>query len=612
MATKAGREHTTRAPARVDGYARIGDYAAIGDGRTVALVALDGSIDWLPLPTIDQSAAFGAVLDAERAGRFRLAPEGDAAVRRRYLERTNVLETTYTCDSGELRVVDALTLQDGGLVPWVELARSFECVSGTVRLSWTVEPRFGLAQEDVEVFERDGTPVASGRRLNLAVLAWDAGTPLCTSDSVAGSIELGEGDTGLVACVATDHEPLPRPEREEIETRLAGTAAAWRRWVEGRDYDGPWPDAVERSALALKLLTYAPSGAVAAAATTALPERIGGDRNYDYRFCWIRDTCFALDALVELGLREQVHASLSWLLEASAKTHPRLQPFYALDGSVPRTTETLPLNGYRGSQPVRRGNGASTQLQLGNFGDLFDTVWNYVEQGNLIDRGTGRRLAESASFVCRVWRNDDAGLWELGENRPYTSSKLSCWLALRRAVQLAERGLVPRDDLDRWRGESEQIAAFVDARCWSEEKQSYTFYAGSDDLDCAVLLGQHSGFGDPAGERWRSTIAALQRELTAEGPLIYRYSGMREQEGCFLACSFWLAAALAKAGRVDEARRTMEDLLALANDVGLYSEEIDPATHELLGNFPQALTHLSLIRAATTVNDAERDDGGSR
>jgi GH15 family glucan-1,4-alpha-glucosidase len=594
---------------RVDGYVPIAEYAAIGDGRTLALVARDGAIDWLPLPTIDQGSAFGAILDAEQAGSFRLAPEGDPAVERRYVEGTNVLETTYTTDAGTLRVRDALTLQDGGLVPWVELVRAFECASGTVRLHWEVEPRFGHGQEEVEILEFDGMPVATGKRVNLAVLAFDAGAPLRSSTSVTGAIELAEGDTGLVACVASDHEPLPRPARDELETRLEGTVESWKRWLDGHAYDGPWREAVERSALALKLLIYAPSGAVAAAGTTGLPEAIGGERNFDYRFCWIRDTSFALDALSRLGMREQVHDSLSWMLEATATTHPRLQPLYALDGTVPRSTQELPLRGYRGSRPVKRGNSASTQLQLGNYGDLFDTVWHYVEQGNVLDGHSSRRLAESASFLCRVWRNEDAGLWELGQDRPYTSSKLACWVALKRAVALAERGMLPRDDLDRWRDQQEQIETYVDARCWSEKKRSYTFYAGTDDLDCAVLLGHHVGFGDPAGERWSSTIDALREELTGGGPLVYRYTGMRGEEGCFLACSFWLVGSLAKANRVDQACRLMDEVLALANDVGLYSEEIDPATHELLGNFPQALTHLSLIRAAAAVHDARQNGG---
>jgi GH15 family glucan-1,4-alpha-glucosidase len=594
---------------RVDGYAPIQEYAAIGDGRTLALVARDGSIDWLPLPTLDQGTAFGALLDAGEGGRFHLAPEGRHTAERRYVDDTNVLETTFTTDTGVVRVTDALTLQDGGILRWVELARQVECLSGSVRIRWMVEPRFGYGEEETQVTEIGGRPVAIGKRLRLAVFAWDLGVPEHSSSSVAGSIELGAGDRGLVACVATDNEPIPYPPREEVETRFDGTCESWHRWVDGHHYEGPWTDAVERSALALKLLTYSPSGAMAAAGTTGLPEKIGGSRNFDYRFAWIRDTAFSLDALSRLGYREQVHASLSWLLDVTASTHPRMQPLYGLDGHVPRTTERLPLHGYRGSGPVQRGNGAATQLQLGNYGDLFDTIWHYVAHGNAIDPDTGLRLAQIADLVCRIWDREDAGIWELGQHRHYTISKMSCWLALTRAAGLAEKGQVPQAGVERWIESADRLREFVETRCWSDDKRAYTFYAGTDALDCAVLLASGFGYVDPKGERINSTIDAIRSELGAGGPLLYRYTGMEGEEGCFLACSFWLVSALAGAGRLDEARQTMEELLELGNDVGLYSEEMDPSTKDMLGNFPQALTHLSLIRAAAAVADAERDGG---
>ncbi len=609
MAVTGGKSPSSPV-ARVEGYAPIGDYAAIGDGRTLALVARDGAIDWMPLPSIDQATVFGALLDSERGGSFQVAPEDSFEVERRYLDDTTVLETRFTTESGVLVVTDAITLQDGGLLPWVELVRHLRCDAGTVRTRWSIEPRFGYGKEETRFTEIGGVPIALGKRLRLAVRSWEAGSAGHSGRAVAGAVDLNHGDEAMLLCVATDGEPVPVPEREEVEIRLRGTCKSWRNWLEGQQYEGPGKEALERSALALKLLTYAPSGALAAAGTTGLPEKIGGSRNYDYRFCWIRDTAFALDALSGLGYREQVHASLSWLLDATEPTHPRLQPLYGLDGSVPRTTQDLPLSGYRSSRPVQRGNSAAAQLQLGNYGDLFDTVSHYVAHGNALDPATGTRLAESASFLCEIWREDDAGLWELGERRPYTISKMSCWLALTRAVDLALKGQLPEEELERWRDEAEQIREYVEAQCWSEEKRSYTFYAGSDDLDCAVLLASQFAFADPRGERMQSTIDALRFELGAGGPLLYRYSGMEGEEGCFLACSFWLVTALAKAGRVDEARSAFDELLELGNDVGLYSEEIDPASGELLGNFPQALTHLSLIRSAFALSEAERGNGG--
>jgi pentatricopeptide repeat protein len=271
----------------------------------------------------------------------------------------------------------------------------------------------------------------------------------------------------------------------------------------------------------------------------------------------------------------------------------------------------LELEGCRGSRPVQVGNGAATQLQLGNFGDLFETISRYVRQGNAIDPTTGVRLAEIADLVCRVWRNDDSGFWELGDCRSYTSSKMACWLALTRAAELARDGQVPADGVDRWLAEAEEIRDYVETACWSDAQRSYAFYAGSDELDCSVLRASLFGFADPRSERMSSTIDALRRELGADGPLVYRYTGMASEEGCFLACSFWIVTALAKAGRVDEARALLDELVERANDVGLYSEEMDPRTLELLGNFPQALTHLALIQAAFAIEDAEHEDGGA-
>jgi GH15 family glucan-1,4-alpha-glucosidase len=336
---------------------------------------------------------------------------------------------------------------------------------------------------------------------------------------------------------------------------------------------------------------------MAAAATTSLPEKIGGDRNWDYRFAWVRDSSFAIDALLRIGRLELVHSALRWLLDAVERTHPRLNVLYDLDGGVPDQCEELPLPGYRGSHPVRKGNTASPQLQLGCYGDLLETVSMYVQDGNDLGPDVARRIAEVASFTCRIWMKEDSGIWELDDLQHYTSSKIDCWVALDRALGLAERGAIPGADADDWRRERDRIRAFVETRCWSESRGSYTFYADTDDLDAAVLLAARTEFADPKGERMAGTITAIREEL-ADGPFVYRYSGAQELEGAFLACSFWLVQALARAGRGDEAAELMDDVVALSNDVGLFSEQIDPGSRELLGNFPQALTHLSLVSAA--------------
>jgi GH15 family glucan-1,4-alpha-glucosidase len=594
---------------RVDGYAPIESYAAIGDGRTVALVASDGTIDWLPLPAIDGTTIFGALLDPERGGSFKLAPLDPYEVERRYLPETNMLETTFTTDDGVATVTDALTLQEGGQLSWIELVRRIQGRRGKVRFRYELEPRCDFGRADTTIRRRRDALVATGGAHALAFRAWDAGEPSSNDETIYGELETSRRSDGWLVCTCVERQPIPLPPRREIEVRFQRTAEAWQRWVGFHQYEGDWRQAVDRSVLALKLLIYAPTGAMAAAPTTSLPERIGGDQNWDYRFAWIRDTAFVLDALGDLGYREQVHASLSWLLGASEATHPRLEPFFRLDGSVPRAETQLELAGYRRSRPVRAGNGASGQLQLGTYGDLMATVALYVENGNTLDEETGIRLAETADHVCRIWQNEDSGIWELHEPRHYTISKINCWVALDRALRLAAAGEAPDRHADRWREECERIRAFVDERCWSESLQSYSFYVDSDELDASLLLAVRVGY--PAatdGMGLSSTVDAIRRGLTAGGPLLYRYSGQHDKEGAFVACSFWLAEALARLGRLGEARETMDLLIALANDVGLYAEEIAPQTGAFLGNFPQGLSHLSLINAVAAIAKADKEE----
>jgi GH15 family glucan-1,4-alpha-glucosidase len=591
---------------RTGGYAPIGAYAAIGDGRSTALVAQDGAIDWLCLPFHDSGSVFGALLDAERGGRFALGPDAERyGVERAYVEGTNVLETTFDVPGGVLRVTDAVTMDGGQLLPWQELVRRVECLAGSVPISWQVEPRFGYGTAPC-TFDRvhDGHWTASSDAGELGILAWGAGAPVQSGDSVGASTELNRGDSATLAVVFATDEPLALPARAEAEDRLDRTAAAWRDWLSAHDYEGVWREHVERSLLVLKLLT-APTGAVVAAPTTSLPERIGGDRNYDYRHAWPRDTSFTLDALLHCGLREPAHGSFTWLLRALEQTHPRVAPIYRLTGDVLSHELDLPLAGYRDSRPVRDGNDAAGQLQLGAYGDLLHTAWLYTEQDNRLDEGTGQRLAENVDLLCEIWQNRDSSIWELEPERHFTVSKMGCWLALRRASELAEAGRIPAAGLDRWRGEREAIAAWIEERCWSERRQSYVAHPEGEDLDVACLLMGRMGYDEVAGPRFGKTLDAVRAELQ-DGPFTYRYSGQQAEEGAFLACSFWIVEALARCGRLDEACQLMEGVVALGNDVGLYSEEADPTTGELLGNFPQGLSHLSLINAAATIEDRLR------
>jgi GH15 family glucan-1,4-alpha-glucosidase len=583
------------------GYAPIRDYAAIGDGRTVALVARDGSIDWLCFPDLDSPSVFGAVLDAGRGGRFALEPDGRYDVERRYRPGTNVLETTFRTADGVVRVTDAMTLPDGELSPAREVARRIEGLAGRVPMRWRVEPRFGYGLARTRLEARGPIPVATSGATAVALCAWDAGDVVRDASGVGGAFEARAGQRALLALVGSEGEPLVFPTRAGVERRLDDTARFWEGWTRRLVYDGRWRSEVERSALLLKLLVFAPSGAIAAAPTTSLPEAIGGERNWDYRFCWIRDSSFILEALLQLGCRAEAHSFFWWFMHATRLTHPRLQVFYRLDGGAHAPERALPLAGYRDSRPVRAGNGAAAQLQLDTYGNLLDTAWLYATKGDRIDRETGAALGAVADLVCDLWREPDHGIWEVRMARQhFTQSKVMCWVALDRAARLAERGDVPARNVERWRREARAVRDFVETRCWSERRRAYVRHAGSEDLDASVLLMAILRYGDPRDARIVSTIEAIRTGL-GRGPLVYRYTGedgLAGGEGVFLCCSFWLVEALALAGRRDEAAETMDKLIGLANDVGLYAEEIDPDSHAFLGNFPQGLVHLALVSAA--------------
>ncbi|HYX75810.1 MAG TPA: glycoside hydrolase family 15 protein, partial [Gaiellaceae bacterium] len=590
----------------VDGYAPIEDYALIADGRTCALVARDGSVDWLAVPRLDSETVFARLLDSKLGGTFELAPDTDFRVEREYVGDSNVLRTTFVTARGTARVTDAITLDNGNFLPWFELVRGIEGVTGMVPMRWRIAPRFGAGERPRELtIERLGEAVlAVSRPAILAVYPFDAGEPYHTDDEITGSFELGAGERALLVLRATHHEPIPVARRDWAERRLHDTASDWDRWLADAGVEGEWNAEVRRSALALRALTYVPTGAIVAAPTTSLPERIGGERNYDYRYAWVRDTAFTLDALINLGLLVQVHASFAWLLRAIERTEPDLHVFYDLDGDMTSNDEELELDGYRGSGPVRRGNAAASQLQLGCYGDLFETAELYVREGNALDEHTAARLADILDHLMTIWRREDSGIWELPELEQYTISKIAVWAAFDRALRLVERGQLPRERAKGWREAAKEVREFVERECWSEPRGCYMMFPGSARLDASILRVSRMGFIDVTGERFSTIIDAIRSELDAGDGLLYRYSGQQRVEGAFVACSFWLVEALARAGRVDEARRTMRQAIGHANDVGLFSEEIDPETGAFLGNFPQGLSHLALVNAAAAIRDA--------
>jgi GH15 family glucan-1,4-alpha-glucosidase len=590
---------------REEGYAPIGDYAIISDQRSAAMVAKDGAIDWLCAPRFDSDPLFARLLDAQRGGACELRPVEPFTVERSYAGDTNILQTTFTTPTGTLRVTDALTIS-ARMQRFSHLVRRAECLSGEVDVRWAAAPRAGWGCEPAQLrhADEDAYVLACGA-VEVMVQAFDLGLAVCSDGEVRGAVRLTAGDSGVLSLLITHSFPLLKLNRGHCEERLGETRTFWRSWMEPLEYDGPWADAVRRSVLALGACVHDETGAMVAAPTTSLPEVIGGNRNFDYRYCWVRDTSFALDAALQLGLTQLAQATLGWLLRSEQRTHPRVNVFFDLDAEPYRPQQEMPLAGYRASTPVLSGNDAGSQLQLGCYGDLMETAFLLVRSGSVLDERSALHLAEVADHVCEIWRNPDAGIWELDDRRDYTHSKVGCWLALDRAAQLAAGGHLRRPHADHWRATQAQIGAWIEEHCF-EDGILRRDGNGSGDLDCAMLLVPRSNFIAATDPRFNATIDAIREELGAGGPLVYRYTGMREEENAFLPCSFWLVEALASAHRVAEATALMDELVGLTTHVGLLAEEMDPADHSMRGNLPLCLSHLALLNAAACVNGNAR------
>jgi GH15 family glucan-1,4-alpha-glucosidase len=509
-----------------------------------------------------------------------------------------------------VRVTDAMPLPLSGLAPARELARSIDGLSGDVAMRWSVEPRFGYGRSRTRIGQRAGVAVANAGNDAMAVLSFEAGEPKCTGNAIDGQFMAHTGAGALLALSVAHGDPLVFSPRSAIERRTAGTLDYWRGWSRERGYEGPWRDAVIRSSLALKLLIHAPSGAIAAAATTSLPEELGGVRNWDYRYSWIRDSSATLDALLSLGCPSEGGAFFWWLLHASQLTHPQVNVLYRLNGRAGVPESELDLAGYQSSRPVRIGNAAAPQRQLDVYGHLLQTAWLFAGAGGVLSADISSRLASTADLVSSIWNEEDSGIWEVrGLLRHFTESKMMCWLALDRACRLAADGHIPVKNAAHWSAQASAIRRFISEHCWSLQRHSYMRFPGASETDASILLPILMGYGmGDEQQRLLATVRNIRTEL-GSGALLYRYrgeDGLSGGEGAFLACSFWLVDALARLGETEEANELMGELIEESNDVGLYAEEIDPASGAFLGNLPQGLVHLALINAATTLQEKSR------
>ncbi len=587
----------------------IGDYAIIGDCRSAALVSRHGSIEWLCWPRFDSASVFAAMLDRAKGGFFSVAPLGDARVSRRYLESTNVLETTFRTPTGVLRLTDLMPVASEAdkrteLLPQREILRRLECTEGEVTVDVRCDPRPQYGRIVPRLRSRGALGVWYEHEGRALVLRCDLPTQLSADRAHIGiQSTMRAGDRHYVSLVSAIDEPAVLPTLGgHAEFRIQRSVDWWRTWADRCAYDGPYRDAVLRSALTLKLMEYAPSGAVVAAPTTSLPEGLGGVRNWDYRYCWLRDSSLTLQALFDLGYRLEGEAFLSWLLHTTSMTLPELQVLYDVYGETRLKEHTLDyLSGFADSRPVRVGNDAHGQLQLDIYGEVVDAVHAFTVRGGRLDRGTRRMLAGFGDTVCRRWSEPDEGIWEpRGGRRHNTYSKAMCWVALERLCRLNDEGHISAPTA-RYRQVQREIRDAIETRGFSQTLDSYVSALDNDTVDAALLLLSRYGYADATSARMHTTYHRIRQTLGADG-LLYRYlgddDGLPGHEGAFGICSFWAVSYLAQAGRHDEAAAAFEHVLSYANDLGLFAEEIDPTTGASLGNFPQAFTHVGLIDAA--------------
>lgn len=598
---------TYRSPVREKGFVGLGDYAAIGEGRSVALIAPDGSIDWWCAPNLDSPPLFDRILDAQIGGFFQIEPVGEYQVQRHYREDSNVLETCYKTDSGSVRLTESLNSSLAGRLPWSELARRIEGLDGSVELK--LHLRLGTMAETRSPWRADtqqGTVFHIGDLMAMLKSSDDVTMTHFSDEAISGRLTTSPGSQSLIALLASEKEPLAVPSLAAINDRIETSHIAWRDWVHHLSYDGKYPLHVKRSALALKFLWYSPTGALAAAATTSLPEGLGGEKNYDYRYAWVRDACLIIKAFVYLGALEDCKAAFSWLTRTIIRHGVKLRACYTLEGDIVPEERYLPLSGYCNSQPVRVGNNARDQVQLSMYGDMLATAQLFIEAGHVLDIATSRMLGELANCCADSWRQKDSGIWELPDEQHYTHSKMACWLALDRAVAMADGKHIEPTWVARWRRERDRIRDWIEEFCWSDKKQAYLFYVGSEDrLDASLALVHHYG-NTVNPQRMLSTYQAIRHELGHDSAMLYRYSNVEEEESTFVACSFWLAEALAAMGETGQAAQAMEEILeCLCNrgNVETFNEMFDVRTGSWRGNLPQGLSHLALICAAQALSN---------
>lgn len=596
---------------------RLADYALMGNSRAAALVCKNGSIDWCCLPDFHSPAIFAALLDQNRGGSFSIAPVKKYNSTQHYIPETNVVETHFATEHGDVRLIDAFTAMTEtekmkNIFPDHEILRMVEGISGTVKMKMEYSPGifYGRSSPVLSDFQKAGIHFSWKEDIYILISSLESTHIKIVNDGSVATVEfMVKAEERIFFSLSySNQSPAVIPELYTAGERMENTIRYWKNWISKCHYSGVYEKPVKRSALVLKLLTHAPSGAIIAAPTTSLPEKIGGERNWDYRYCWLRDASFTTRVLVNLGYEEETHAYMSWILHATQLTRPELQVVYSVYGDNRIKEETLDwLTGYRNSRPVRTGNMADAQFQLDVYGEVLDAVYTYASHLNAIDKDSKRFILGLGEVICKLWDQPDEGIWEIRSSPVHhTHSKVMAWIGLNRLAKLCRQYHWADAPVKKFKTVASKIRNAIEHAGFNKKLNTYTRGFNGHELDASLLVLPLAGYCDAGSPRMASTVQSIIDHLS-KNDLVYRYrqvdDGLSGDEGSFGVCNFWLAENLARSERLEEAVRIFETTLGYASPGGLLSEEIDPDSGELLGNYPQGFTHIGLINAALTIND---------
>jgi GH15 family glucan-1,4-alpha-glucosidase len=600
----------------------ISEYSMIGNCRSAALISRHGSIDWCCLPDFDSPAIFSALLDEDNGGHFSISPIKEYKSGQAYINDTNVVSTVFNTSDGNVEVMDAFVattdlVKKLSLFPDHEILRIVTCSEGRVQLKMEFAPTifYGKRKADIQNNKKLGFKFCFKENSYILQSNIDLEEANISENKLVAFFEINKGETIIFSLSSSSQSPAILPEiTKSGYDRMMLTIEYWKSWIGQCSYSGVYKEEVKRSILSLKLLAHAPSGAIIAAPTTSLPEEIGGERNWDYRFCWLRDASFTVRVLIKLGFEQEVHAYMNWMTHATQLTRPKLQVVYSVFGNATLREFSLQwLSGFKNSKPVRIGNGAYNQHQLDVYGEVLDAFFSYSQIVNEFDKVNRKFILGLGNMICKLWDQPDNGIWE-ARSAPahYTHSRVMAWIGLDRLIKLSAKYKWKDVDIDKYQRVKTALARDIEKLGFNKDVNSYVSFFKGSNLDASALVFSLVGYCDASSPRMISTVKAISKNLSGN-KLIYRYrnlnDGLKGTEGSFGICNFWLVENFAKSGKIDKAVEMFDILLDHAGSNGLMSEQIDPETHELLGNYPQGFSHIGLINAALSINDAYQKGG---